>query len=271
MNGNPEQSLTFVRPLRVVVSGSYKKQVLDLKRDYEMLLDLGFEILSPSSVDFTKEEEGFVYTSDDVSSSPRQIELRHLQAIRQCDFVWLHVPEGYVGQSGALEIGFAFELGIPIFAREIPTDVTLRAFVTQVAHPSALANLVHRSDTRPGEIAPADWLIQGENVFGPLRAMQRYYSDAALRRGYERESLKDAMILITEEIGELAKAIRKSEDLPRHGDPIDKAVGTELADVFLYVLHIANIAGIDFDRVVLDKEKVNEDRARKESPGVKGC
>ena len=42
-----------------------------------------------------------------------------------------------------------------------------------------------------------------------LGEMQTYVHNMILERGFEKEDAKDVMILLTEEIGELAKAIRK--------------------------------------------------------------
>lgn len=96
--------------------------------------------------------------------------------------------------------------------------------------------------------------------------MQVYYSEAAARRGYDRESLTDTLVLMTEELGELAHAVRKLVRLPRHGAPISKSVSDELADLFLYMLHFANVANIDLADAVALKEAINEQRLRERKP-----
>jgi NTP pyrophosphatase (non-canonical NTP hydrolase) len=227
-----------------------------LRRDHRALLELGFEVLSPPSVDFTSQTEGFVFTRQEEGKTPRDIERGHLDAICRSDFLWLHAPDGYVGSSGSLEIGFAAAIGVPIFSRETPKDITIREFVERVDSPSAIPGILKERQPPTLGGVPA--------VFQPLRQMQSYYLAVAQRRGYARESIKDAMILITEEIGELARATRKAEGLPRHGEPITKALGPEVADVFLYLLHIANIVGIDLPQAVSDKEHLNERRVRKD-------
>ncbi|HEX7959430.1 MAG TPA: MazG nucleotide pyrophosphohydrolase domain-containing protein [Terriglobales bacterium] len=236
---------------KVVVSGSYKRAVLALARDFAELTGLGCAILSPSTVDFVKTVEGFAYTRDDVGKTPRQIENQHLRAIAHADFIWLHAPEGYVGLSGALEVGFAEACGVPVFSRDVPTDVTIREFVRRVESPlSALRAVMPAAAQR---LTPA--------TFAALDHMQSYYNEMALRRGYSRESIRDVVLLMTEEVGELARAVRKAVNLPRHGEPISKSVSDELADVFLYVLHLANVAGINLGDAVHDKEVQNAQRS----------
>jgi hypothetical protein len=38
-------------------------------------------------------------------------------------------PDGYVGQSASMEVGFAAAVGVPIFASQAPSDLTLRQYV----------------------------------------------------------------------------------------------------------------------------------------------
>ena len=57
--------------------------------------------------------------------------------------------------------------------------------------------------------------------------------------------------------GELARALRKRIKLTRHGKPIANQEDLELADVFLYVVHMANILKIDLASVVQRKELLN--------------
>src|SRR5262249_55886621 len=64
-----------------------------------------------------------------------RLKLQHLDAIHQARFVWLHAPKGYVGPTAALEIGFAFASGVPIFSSDIPTDIVLQKFVRVVRSP----------------------------------------------------------------------------------------------------------------------------------------
>jgi nucleoside 2-deoxyribosyltransferase len=59
----------------------------------------------------------------------KSIEDAHLVALEQSDMMWLHAPDGYVGCSGALEIGYAIAKGIPVFSNQTVSDVSLREYV----------------------------------------------------------------------------------------------------------------------------------------------
>jgi NTP pyrophosphatase (non-canonical NTP hydrolase) len=83
----------------------------------------------------------------------------------------------------------------------------------------------------------------------------------ARRRGWDDESARDTMLLLTEEIGELARAVRKHEGLKRD-HAYDTDIAEELADVQLYLLHLASIQKIDLGDAVTAKETHNEKRFR---------
>ena len=93
-----------------------------------------------------------------------------------------------------------------------------------------------------------------------LRAFQEYYKRAAIQRGYTKEHPKDCLLLMVEEVGELARALRKREKLVRHGSYVNSNEAHELADVFLYVVHMANILGLDLANVVREKEFINVEK-----------
>lgn len=87
-------------------------------------------MLSPRRLRFDDGE--FVRDAAEAGLAVREIEVMHLTAIAQADFIWLHAPEGHVGTSAALEIGYALAHRIPIFTRTTPSDVMLREFVMVV-------------------------------------------------------------------------------------------------------------------------------------------
>lgn len=228
----------------VALSGSYRKDPLGLQLAYQELLDNGCRLLSPTSVEIAKELEGFVYMKGEESELPTVIESRHLDAIESSTFVWLHAPGGYVGTSAALEVGFANAIGVPVYARESVADPILRSFVRVTASPRAVVQ-----DLSTGNLpvpAPA------------LRRFQSYYRRVATQRGYESENARDCLILMMEEVGELARALRRRHKLVRHGArKLDTDEARELSDVFLYVIHMANVLNIDLSRSVQAKELAN--------------
>jgi hypothetical protein len=76
--------------------------------------------------------DSFLFVASDRLRSVRLVQQRHLFAIGESDFLWLVAPDGYVGTSAAMEIGYAIACRIPVFCADTPTDVTLREFVTVV-------------------------------------------------------------------------------------------------------------------------------------------
>jgi NTP pyrophosphatase (non-canonical NTP hydrolase) len=236
----PRQAL--YKNCQVVISGTYRKEFETVQRTYEEFLDLGCSILSPTNVTIVDEHDGFVYMKGEEEETQDKIEARHLLAIQKANFVWLHTPEGYVGLSAALEVGFAHAAGVPVYARQAPLDKTLQPFVHVVGSP---AEVLATELQHPEPPTPA------------LKAFQEYYRRAAIARGYAKEQPKDCLLLMVEEVGELARALRKREKLVRHGSYGDSNEAHELADVFLYVVHMANVLGVDLADIVQDKEVLN--------------
>ena len=200
----------------VVLSGSYRKDFGGLKATYEEFLDLGCSVLSPSSVRAVSEVDGFVYMHGEETQTPEVIETRHLNAIQKARFVWLHAPEGYIGPTAALEVGFAHAIGVPVFAKRSVNDEVINSFIDIVPAPSGAVDLIRRNAPVP---QPA------------LKAFQEYYRRVALQRGYKSEGPKDCLLLMVEEVGELARAIRKREGLVRHESESSANERNELADV----------------------------------------
>lgn len=229
---------------RAVLCGSYRRDPAGLRSAYEALLSADCVITSPASLDFVDEIEGFVVTRDESGMSPAELEARHIGALRSADFVWLHLPDGYLGPSGGLEVGIAHTLDLPVYAADQPNEVALQQFVTVVPDPSEAAALARSSIRTPA---------------GPLRDLQEYYGRMAVVRGFTAESAQDTMLLLTEEVGELARAIRMHVQLVR-ADRGKEDPGAELADVQLYLLHLANIIGVDLAQAVASKERVNHAR-----------
>ena len=122
----------------VVLSGSFRKAPELLKSEFAQLIAVGYRILSPSNVNPAVEKNWFVYMEGESSNLPEMLEWKHLHAIKRCRFLWLFAPEGYVGLSAALEIGFAIALGVPVYSRNAPADPALRPFVHVVSGPDAV-------------------------------------------------------------------------------------------------------------------------------------
>jgi NTP pyrophosphatase (non-canonical NTP hydrolase) len=203
-----------------------------------------YEVLSPISVEFVDPAVDFVRLPHELHDDESSIEQKHLDALVDADFVWLHAPDGYLGLSAAFELGHAKSLGIPIFSDTAPLEAMYTPWITIVDSPDKI-------ELRQELRAPGNG----------IRSLQNYYERIARRRGWADESAQDTLLLMTEEMGELARAVRKAAGIARHGDWDGQDVGEELADVQLYLVHLANVLGIDLADVVTAKEAINARRS----------
>ncbi len=92
-----------------------------------------------------------------------------------------------------------------------------------------------------------------------LKDFQKYEIDVCRKRGFENQSRSDLFAHLVEEVGELAQATRKFEK----GKKTKEDIELELADVFLFLVHIANKFDIDFEEAFRKKEEVNKTRVWK--------
>lgn len=118
-------------PPRAVLCGSYTHDREGLFRAYDELVVTGCQVLSPRRIQFD-DDPVFVRNAAEQGMSPLEIEKGHLLAICQANFVMLHAPDGYIGLSAAMEIGFATAQECPVFSRTAPQDIALRGLVKVV-------------------------------------------------------------------------------------------------------------------------------------------
>jgi hypothetical protein len=119
--------------LRAVVSGSFRRHLDPIQSAVDELNAAGVEVLSPADPRVVDEFGEFLFVASDRLRSIHAVQSRHLASIRVADFVWLVDPEGYVGQSASMELGFAVACGTPILTASTPNDLTLRQYVRTVS------------------------------------------------------------------------------------------------------------------------------------------
>lgn len=91
-----------------------------------------------------------------------------------------------------------------------------------------------------------------------LGELQTYVNTMIDVRGFSKETEQEVMLLLTEEMGELAKEVRKSIGYKLDTRAEKKAhTGEEIADVFLYLLALCRLTGDDLLQSVIEKEKIN--------------
>jgi hypothetical protein len=111
------------------VSGSFNRHMSEIERAVNELVALRVHVASPADPRVVESVGGFLFVASDRNRSVRLVQDRHLECIRVSHFLWLVCPDGYVGSSAAMEVGFAAANGVPIFATTFPKDTTLRHYI----------------------------------------------------------------------------------------------------------------------------------------------
>lgn len=102
--------------------------------------------------------------------------------------------------------------------------------------------------------------LSGSNT---IHEVQDYIRKVIEIRGFSNQSIEQAMLLLTEEMGELAKAIRKektSMSIDNNKIKNYDTIESEVADVFIVLCTICNKLDIDLFSSLKDKEKENIER-----------
>jgi len=98
------------------------------------------------------------------------------------------------------------------------------------------------------------------NEQATLKDFQNYVAKLEVERGFINQTLIDKCLLMGEEVGELFKAVRKSEGLSIDAKSKYTEIGDELADILIYLCAIANRKNIDLESAFRSKEEKNKKR-----------
>ena len=94
-----------------------------------------------------------------------------------------------------------------------------------------------------------------------LKDLQMYVADVCNERGWTKDSPAEKFVLFIEEVGELAKAMRKTAGLyEEQAKKNNLSLEEEFADVLSYILDLANAYQIDLEQAFRAKEAVNSSR-----------
>lgn len=160
--------------LTAAVSGSFHHHMEAISSAVRELAEYSVRVLSPADPRVVAHHGEFLFVASDRVRSVRLVQDRHLDCIRSADFLWLICPDGYLGQSASMEIGYAAGAGIPIFATRAPLDLTLREYVTVVR---SLAEALRILATRPHPKRPEGILVDPhasvEEVHNILETVER--------------------------------------------------------------------------------------------------
>lgn len=96
-----------------------------------------------------------------------------------------------------------------------------------------------------------------------LQEVQNYIKEVIKIRGFSEQEIEKTMLLLIEEVGELAKAIRKNAtDMSIDNNKINHydTIESEVADVFIVLNSVCNKLNIDLFKVLKEKEEENIER-----------
>ena len=91
---------------------------------------------------------------------------------------------------------------------------------------------------------------------------QEYIKQLCKERGWDKSKPLEIFLLLSEEVGELAKAIRNRLKLYHEEGKTstDDGLDYELADIFSYLLDMANYFNVDLEKAFREKENMNKSR-----------
>jgi NTP pyrophosphatase (non-canonical NTP hydrolase) len=98
-----------------------------------------------------------------------------------------------------------------------------------------------------------------------VRDLQEYTKKMIKVRGFDDETPQDIMLLLTEELGELAKEVRKSTEVKIDVNKTTREshIDEEIADVFNYLLAMCRATNINLLEAFKKKEEINIKRTWK--------
>ncbi|MEI6238115.1 MAG: nucleoside 2-deoxyribosyltransferase [bacterium] len=109
--------------MKIVLGCSMKYR--DLVRDIISKLEsLGLEPIFPN-LNYSSNNKDDANTPEE----KKKLAMEHYEAIEKADVVYLITPEGYMGTSCKLELGYAIAKGKPIYFSEPTNDTGLDCYV----------------------------------------------------------------------------------------------------------------------------------------------
>ena len=102
------------------------------------------------------------------------------------------------------------------------------------------------------------WNKLNEN--NTLQEVQKYIKNVIEIRGFSKQEIEKTMLLLLEEVGELAKSIRKNAtDMSIDNNKANhyNTIESKVADVFIVLCSVCNKLDIDLYKSLKDKEQEN--------------
>lgn len=103
------------------------------------------------------------------------------------------------------------------------------------------------------------------NENSSIKDIQEYANKMIEERGFEDETPQDILMLLTEELGELAKEVRKSTSIKIDVNKTKREshIEEEIADVFNYLLAMCRATNVNLFEAFKKKEEINMKRTWK--------
>ena len=111
--------------MKKIAIGSSMKYRSIVKDAFTKLSSLGLQPLFPN-MDYSDDNSDKANTIEE----KKRLAMEHYYAIKEADAVYLITPQGYMGTSCKLELGYAIALNKPIFFSEPTKDLALDCYVT---------------------------------------------------------------------------------------------------------------------------------------------
>ena len=87
----------------------------------------------------------------------------------------------------------------------------------------------------------------------------KYVQNYIKQKDHHPELLKDYFLKLSEEVGELSRAMRKGLRAADKGE-ISGTVDEEVWDVMYYAIAIANLYGVDLERVIQVNSEISQSK-----------
>lgn len=92
-----------------------------------------------------------------------------------------------------------------------------------------------------------------------IKELQKVFQEIC----HKNNTVEKCMLKLMEEVGELAEVVRKDKRM--ENKLIKGTIEEELQDVLYYVIHLANLYGIDLEECIYLKEELNCQKYNREN------
>lgn len=116
--------------IETVISGSFRKHLLQIVRLKHLLEENGIRVLSPEGHLATNPDEEFVYLDSDPIKHPELLQSSVFAKIRRSTFIVVANIDGYLGNAAILEIGYAIASGVRVYCVEPVEDPNIAPYCT---------------------------------------------------------------------------------------------------------------------------------------------